>query len=49
MQAVRARLYQSYGPLLFSPAYTTPDEHIGYLTRYAPGVRENGGVYVHAG
>ena len=49
MQAARARLYQSYGPLLFSPAYTTPDPRIGYLTRYAPGVRENGGVYVHAG
>jgi len=49
MRAARARLYQPYGPLLFSPAYTTPDPHIGYLTRYAPGVRENGGVYVHAG
>jgi cellobiose phosphorylase len=49
MQAARAKLYQSYGPLLFSPAYTTPDPRIGYLTRYAPGMRENGGVYVHAG
>ena len=49
MQAARARLYQPYGPLLFSPAYTTPDAHIGYLTRYAPGMRENGGVYIHAG
>jgi len=49
MQAARARLYQPYGPLLFSPAYATPDPRIGYLTRYAPGMRENGGVYVHAG
>ena len=49
MQAARASLYQPYGPLLFSPAYTTPDAHIGYLTRYAPGMRENGGVYIHAG
>lgn len=49
MQSVREHLYQPYGPLLFAPAYTTPDPRIGYLTRYAPGVRENGGVYVHAG
>ena len=49
MQAARARLYQSYGPLLLSPAYSTADARIGYLTRYAPGMRENGGVYVHAG
>jgi len=49
MEAARANLYQPYGPLLLSPAYTTPDAHIGYLTRYAPGARENGGVYVHAG
>jgi cellobiose phosphorylase len=49
MQAARTVLYQPYGPLLFSPAYTTPDPQIGYLTRYAPGMRENGGVYVHAG
>ncbi len=36
------------GPRLLAPAYTRPDEQIGYITRYAPGVRENGGVYVHA-
>lgn len=48
MVAVRERLYQSYGPLLLAPAYAHPDSTIGYLTRYAPGARENGGVYVHA-
>jgi cellobiose phosphorylase len=48
MQAARARLYKPYGALLLAPAYSTPDSEIGYLTRYAPGVRENGGVYVHA-
>ncbi|MDZ7374377.1 MAG: glycosyl transferase family 36 [candidate division KSB1 bacterium] len=36
------------GPRLLAPAYRSPDPEIGYLTRYAPGVRENGGVYVHA-
>jgi cellobiose phosphorylase len=33
---------------LFSPAYSKPDKYIGYLSRYAPGVRENGGIYTHA-
>jgi cellobiose phosphorylase len=36
------------GPLLLYPAYSVPDEKIGYLTRYAPGTRENGAVYTHA-
>lgn len=36
------------GMQLFTPAYSTPDSYIGYLSRYAPGVRENGGVYSHA-
>ena len=48
MQAARERLYKPYGALLLAPAYSSPDPEIGYLTRYAPGVRENGGVYVHA-
>lgn len=41
-------LLKDYGPLLFTPAYDTPDARVGYLTRYAPGTRENGGVYTHA-
>lgn len=48
MKSVEEHLDQDYGPLLFTPAYTVPDETIGYLSRYAPGVRENGGVYTHA-
>ncbi len=48
MAAARERLYTPYGALLLAPAYDTPDPEIGYLSRYAPGVRENGGVYVHA-
>ncbi len=46
--AVKERLFTDYGPLLLHPAYTTPDATIGYVTRYAPGSRENGGVYMHA-
>jgi cellobiose phosphorylase len=36
------------GTLLVKPAYATPDSDVGYLTRYAAGMRENGGVYTHA-
>lgn len=43
----RLLLYKN-GPLLLHPAYTKPDKLIGYLSRYAPGRRENGGVYTHA-
>jgi cellobiose phosphorylase len=46
--AVREQLLTPYGPLLLAPAYTVPDPAIGYLSRYAPGSRENGGVYMHA-
>lgn len=49
LQSVETYLYRDYGPLVLYPAYQTPDERIGYLTRYAPGVRENGGLYTHAG
>src|SRR5690606_28786841 len=47
--SIKKYLFKDYGPLLFQPAYKTPDPKIGYLTRYAPGVRENGGLYTHAG
>ena len=49
LASIEQHLYRDYGPLLLQPAYTRPDERIGYLTRYAPGVRENGGLYTHAG
>lgn len=48
MTAVTKHLLKDNGALLFHPAYTKPDDHIGYLSRYAPGRRENGGVYTHA-
>jgi len=41
-------LYKDYGILLFTPAFTQVDKTVGYLTRYSPGIRENGGVYTHA-
>ncbi len=48
MDAVRTNLVKDIGPVLLYPAYTKPDKYIGYLSRYAAGKRENGGVYMHA-
>ncbi len=48
MAAVRKHLVSEAGALLLAPAYDTPVPEIGYITRYAPGLRENGGVYTHA-
>jgi cellobiose phosphorylase len=48
MASVEKHLDREYGPLLLTPAFTRPDPSIGYITRYAPGTRENGGVYSHA-
>lgn len=48
MQSARRYLYKPYGALLLYPGYTVPDPAIGYLTQYASGLRENGGVYTHA-
>lgn len=41
-------LLKDFGALLLYPAFTKPAPDIGYITRYAPGLRENGGVYTHA-
>lgn len=49
MVSVRKWLYKQYGPLLLTPGYSVTDPTIGYITRYAPAVRENGGLYTHAG
>lgn len=48
-QSAKKYLFKDYGPLLFQPAFAKPDPEIGYLSRYAAGVRENGGLYTHAG
>lgn len=48
LAAIRAHLVTPAGALLLAPAYDRPDETIGYITRYGPGLRENGGVYTHA-
>jgi cellobiose phosphorylase len=48
MDSVTKYLLKDYGTLLNYPAFTKPRPDIGYVTRYAPGLRENGGVYTHA-
>ncbi|MEO8275357.1 MAG: glycosyl transferase family 36 [Thermoanaerobaculia bacterium] len=48
LDAVEKHLVSPAGALLLAPAYSRADETIGYITRYAPGMRENGGVYTHA-
>lgn len=48
MEAVGKYLLRDYGALLLYPEYKSPQSEIGYITRYAPGLRENGGVYTHA-
>ena len=48
MDAVRTHLVSEAGARLLAPAYDEPAARIGYITRYAPGLRENGGVYTHA-
>jgi len=48
MDSVTRYLLKDYGTLLNYPAFTKPRPDVGYVTRYAPGLRENGGVYTHA-
>ncbi len=48
LDAVEEYLHRDYGTLLLYPAYSKAREDIGYITRYASGLRENGGVYTHA-
>ena len=48
MEAVDKYLLKDFGSLLLSPEYSSPNSEVGYITRYAPGLRENGGVYTHA-
>ncbi len=48
LDSVTHYLLKDYGTLLNYPAFTRPRPDVGYVTRYAPGLRENGGVYTHA-
>lgn len=47
MDAVDRALYTEYGLMLNAPAYTSPDDSIGFVTRVYPGVKENGSIFSH--
>lgn len=48
MDAVEEYLYTPYGLMLVAPAYSKPDDDIGFVTRVYRGVKENGAVFSHA-
>ncbi len=37
-----------HGPALLRPAYTQTDLSIGRITKFAPGIKENGAIFCHA-
>lgn len=47
MDAVDTYLYTKYGLMLVAPAYSTPDDSIGFVTRVFRGIKENGAVFSH--
>lgn len=47
-QAMLQYLECDNGLMLFTPAFKESDKNVGYISRYGPGLRENGGVYMHA-
>lgn len=47
MDAVEARLKCDYGYMMQDSPFVTPDDHLGRLTYFEPGVYENGSVYNH--
>ena len=47
LDSIEQFLYTPYGLLLNAPAYTVPDDDIGFVTRVYPGVKENGAIFSH--
>ena len=47
LEAIDKYLYTEYGLLLNTPAYTVPDDDIGFVTRVYPGLKENGAIFSH--
>lgn len=47
MDSVYERLFTPYGIMLNGPAYTEPDEEIGFVTRVYPGLKENASIFSH--
>lgn len=47
MDSVDKHLYSRYGLHLLAPAYSEPDDDIGYVTRVYKGIKENGAIFSH--
>jgi N,N'-diacetylchitobiose phosphorylase len=47
MNAVEKYLFSKYGLHLLWPAYSKPDDDIGYVTRVYKGIKENAAVFSH--
>ncbi len=47
MDAVNKHLYSPYGLHLLWPAYSHPDDDIGYVTRVYKGIKENASIFSH--
>ena len=47
MDSVDQYLYTPYGIMLNGPAYTKPDDDIGFVTRVYPGLKENASIFSH--
>jgi N,N'-diacetylchitobiose phosphorylase len=47
MDAVDEYLYTPYGLKLCAPAYSAPDDEIGFVTRVYKGVKENAAIFSH--
>ncbi|MBT6148406.1 MAG: N,N'-diacetylchitobiose phosphorylase, partial [Gemmatimonadetes bacterium] len=47
MDAVDEHLFSDYGLHLLWPAYSKPDDDIGYVTRVYRGIKENGSIFSH--
>ncbi|MDZ7270660.1 MAG: N,N'-diacetylchitobiose phosphorylase [candidate division KSB1 bacterium] len=47
MDAVDRYLYSPYGLHLLWPAYSKPNDDIGYITRVYKGIKENGAIFSH--
>lgn len=47
MDSVYRQLFTPYGIMLNGPAYTKPDDDIGFVTRVYPGLKENGAIFSH--
>ncbi|MCX5679464.1 MAG: glycosyl transferase [Candidatus Omnitrophica bacterium] len=48
MDSVKRLLDTEYGIMLINPPYTEYDEKLGAVTTFAPGLKENGGIFCHS-